>query len=190
VDETDILIVDDEPQLCEFLARALTQRGLACRTAGDGEQAVDEVSRRRPSLVVTDLCMPKRDGRWLLGELKHRWPELPVIMLTGDGEAQTAVQCLKDGADDYLVKPVNLEELWIAARRAAEKVRLLKETREQRAHLEIVQTQGERLREAFGVIETTYRDTIGGAEASLRESALLEPALESETKTSTEGERY
>jgi signal transduction histidine kinase/CheY-like chemotaxis protein len=161
VDETDILIVDDEPQLCEFLARAMTQRGLACRTAGDGEQAVDEVSRRRPSLVVTDLCMPKRDGRWLLGELKRRWPELPVIMLTGDGEAQTAVQCLKDGAEDYLVKPVNLEELWIAARRAAEKVRLLKETREQRAHLEIAQTQGERLQEAFGIIETTYRDTIG-----------------------------
>lgn len=161
MDETDILLVDDEPKVREFLAKALTQRGFACRHAADGDSAVDEVSRRRPALVVTDLRMPGRDGRWLLGELKRRWPELPVIMLTGDSDAQTAVQCLKDGADDYLVKPVNLEELGIAVRRAREKVRLVNETREQREHLEIARTQSERLQDAFRVIETTYRDTIG-----------------------------
>ncbi len=161
MDPTDILIVDDEPQVCDFLARSLTQRGFSCRIAGSGEQAVEEVSQRKPTAVVTDLQMPGRDGRWLLGELKKRWQELPVIMLTGDGEAQTAVQCLKEGADDYLLKPVNLEELCIAVRHAAEKVRLLHETREQRAHLQIVQSQSDRLREAFGVIETTYRETIG-----------------------------
>lgn len=161
VEGTEILVVDDEPQVCDFLARALARRGFDCRTAGDSERAVDEVSRRRPSLVVTDLRMPGRDGRWLLVELKRRWPEMPVIILTGDGEAQTAVQCLKEGADDYLVKPINLDELYIAAARATEKVRLLQETREQRAELDRVQSQSERLREAFGVIETTYREAIG-----------------------------
>ena len=160
-DETEILVVDDEPRVCDFLVRALSKRGFVCRTAGDAEAAIGEVSLRSPSLVITDLVMPGRDGRWLLGEIKRRWPELPVIVLTGDGEARTAVQCLKEGADDYLVKPVNLEELGIASRRAVDNAQLLCETREQRVHLDAVRRRSAELQQAFEVIETTYRDAIG-----------------------------
>ena len=86
---------------------------------------------------------------------------MAVIMLTADTEATTAVQCLKDGAEDYLVKPINADELKIAVRRTIEKLQLLMEAREQRTQLDMVSQQRAKLQEALHVIEATYQDTIG-----------------------------
>ncbi len=180
----DVLVVDDEASVRGLVARALSRGGFSCRTAGDAAEALEEVSRRLPAVTVTDMRMPGRDGHWLLGELKRHHPEMPVIMLTGDSEAQTAVQCLKDGAEDYLVKPVDLEELVIAVRRATDRVRLLRESDEQRQHLEVVKNQSERLREAFHVIEATYQDAIGALLHAQPRPPVVETTQTSDSDTS------
>lgn len=113
---------------------------------------------------------------------------MPVIMLTGDSEAQTAVQCLKDGAEDYLVKPVDLEELLIAVRRATDRVRLLRESDEQRQHLEVVKNQSVRLREAFHVIEATYQDALGALLNAQRRPPPEETSPAGESNSSTVSE--
>ena len=152
VDEIDVLVVDDDAAIREIVARVLRKSGYACRSASDASEALEEATRRTPMLTVADVRMPGRDGTWLLKELKKRWPDMAVIMLTADTEAKTAVQCLKDGAEDYLVKPIDVDELKIAARRTIEKVQLLREAREQRTRLDMVSQQRAKLQEALHVI--------------------------------------
>ena len=77
----DVLVVDDEPMVRDFVAKVLTRNGFACRTAGDAAEAMALAMDRAPSLVVTDMRMPGKDGTWLLSELRKRWPLIPVIVL-------------------------------------------------------------------------------------------------------------
>lgn len=161
VEEKDILVVDDEPSVRGFIARVLMRNGYACRTASDPSEALSEAMRRAPALTISDVRMPGKDGSWLLTELKKRWPDMGVIMLTAVSEAKTAVQCLKAGAEDYLVKPIDLDELLIAVKRATEKTRLLRETEENRHQVEELQNRSAQLRDAFDVIESTYQEAIG-----------------------------
>jgi DNA-binding response OmpR family regulator len=88
----DVLVVDDEPMVRDFVAKVLTRNGFACRTASDAAEAVASAMDRAPSLVVTDLRMPGKDGSWLLSELRKRWPLMPVIVLTAVSEAKQAVE--------------------------------------------------------------------------------------------------
>ncbi|GMR23175.1 MAG: hypothetical protein BMS9Abin37_1582 [Acidobacteriota bacterium] len=115
---TTVLIVDDEPAVLDFVRKVLTRNGFECRTAEDAGQALAEMNKQRADLVVTDIHMPGSDGAWLLGTLKQQWPELPVIMLSGNGEADTAMACIKSGAADYLVKPIEVSQLLSAVRAA------------------------------------------------------------------------
>ena len=113
-----VLIVDDEPTVLDFVRKVLTRNGFECRTAEDAGQALAEMNKQLADLVVTDIHMPGSDGVWLLGTLKQQWPELPVIMLTGNGEPDTAMACIKSGAADYLVKPIEIPQLLSAVRSA------------------------------------------------------------------------
>lgn len=118
-----VLVVDDEPMVSDFIARVLRRNGFICRTASDAGEALAAAMDERPHLVLSDIRMPGKDGTWLLAEFKKRWPDVPIIMLTGVSGAEDAVVCLKAGAQDYLVKPIDVDALLAALREAAKKVR-------------------------------------------------------------------
>lgn len=113
-----ILIVDDEPAVLDFVRKALDRVGFDCRTAEDAGQALAVMNEQPADLVVSDIHMPGSDGAWLLSTLKQQWPDVPVIMLSGDGEAETAMTCIRSGAADYLVKPIEVPQLVTAVRSA------------------------------------------------------------------------
>jgi signal transduction histidine kinase/CheY-like chemotaxis protein len=158
----DVLVVDDEPMVRDFVARVLTRSGFVCRTASDAGEAVAAATHQPPAVVITDIRMPGKDGGWLLGQLRQRWPEMPVIMLTADSEASRAVECLKSGAQDYLVKPIDVEELLMSVRRGTESAHRTHEARRQIRELEDdVSSRTERLRGALATIETAFHDSLG-----------------------------
>ena len=106
-----LLIVDDEPIILDSFARELTGAGFEVTTAASGEEAVARITRGRFDLVTADLLMPGIDGLQVLRAAKKRDPQTMVIILTGCGGAGTAVDGLRLGADDYLQKPCDTDEL-------------------------------------------------------------------------------
>jgi len=102
---SQILIVDDEPNVRRVLATLLEQAGYAAIRAASGAQALDLVRAQDPDLVLTDLQMPEMDGIELLARLSESFPEIPVIVLTAHGTVENAVEAMKRGAHDFLTKP-------------------------------------------------------------------------------------
>ncbi len=106
-----VTVVDDEPVVQDVLVRAARLWNYECQAAGTAEQAVELLEKRLTPVVVTDLRMPGRGGVWLVREIRRRWPQVAVIVLTAGQDAEAALQCLEAGADQYFVKPVKLDEL-------------------------------------------------------------------------------
>jgi len=100
-----ILAVDDQLYFRTFLEGLLTEEGYAVETAAGGAEALHVLERDRFDVVVTDLVMPEMDGAELIRGMKERWPDQDVIIVSGVGDVQTAVEAMKYGADDYLLKP-------------------------------------------------------------------------------------
>jgi len=160
-ESANVLIVDDDADVRSIIHRALSRQGFKCSSAANAEEALASVDAGCPSLTITDIQMPGRDGISLLTELKSRWPELAVIMLTGMDDARTAVDCLKKGAEDYLTKPIDLDELQISAKRAIDRARLIQENQEYRRNLDRkVSERTDQLHRALKVIENTYHSTL------------------------------
>ena len=156
-----VLVVDDEPEVRNIISRGLPRHDLPCSTAANAQEALAIATAEPPILAIVDIRMPGHDGIWLLEQYKERWPDMAVIMLTGVSEAQTAIQCLRRGADDYLMKPIDLEELATVAQRAVEKRRLTLENREYQSNLEkMVAERTAQLNGALQVIEGTYQATL------------------------------
>jgi DNA-binding NtrC family response regulator len=110
--------VEDEAYVRESLREILRDRGYQVLEAGDADQAMERASRSSLDVVLTDLRLPGADGLTLLKRLKAASPELQVVVLTGQGTIASAVACLKAGASDYLLKPVDPEALEVALERA------------------------------------------------------------------------
>jgi two-component system nitrogen regulation response regulator NtrX len=127
----DILIVDDEADIRELVAGILSDEGHAVRTAGDSEQALLAIRARRPSLLVLDIWMQGggMDGLELLDLVKSLDPDLPVIMISGHGNIETAVSAIKRGAYDFLEKPFKSDRLLLVVDRAMEAAGLKRENR-------------------------------------------------------------
>src|SRR5688572_5418872 len=132
-----ILVVDDEAAARTALNDFLASLGYAVEVAGDGVAALQHFTEAVPDLVVTDLDMPNMDGMTLIRALRERHPRLPVIVVTSAAELHTAVEAMRAGATDYLLKPVDLDELELSAERAlqqsaarAENERLREQSRE------------------------------------------------------------
>jgi ATP-dependent Lon protease len=106
-----ILIVDDEEITRENLSYVFDQDGYEVRTASDGVCAIEAMAAKPANVVVTDLKMQGMDGLNLTGEVRERWPETGIVMLTGYASVSTAVSAMKQGADHYMSKPVNLGKL-------------------------------------------------------------------------------
>jgi DNA-binding response OmpR family regulator len=106
-----ILLVDDEAAITANLAPFLERVGFVVSTAGDGTQALQNISRAKPDLVVLDVLMPKMDGRQVLRHLRQAGDWTPIILLTQVGEASERAMALEEGADDYINKPFDPREL-------------------------------------------------------------------------------
>ena len=130
-----ILVVDDEAAARTPLAELLRQEGYEVETAADGFKALGRMTEFEADLVLTDLNMPGMDGVELLRKVKETHPELPVVLMTAFGGVETAVSAMREGASDYLTKPVNTDELLIVIERAIERMKLRRETSELRSRL-------------------------------------------------------
>ncbi len=125
----DILIVDDERDIRELVAGVLEDEGYACRTAANSTDALEEIDRKRPSLVLLDVWLhgSAMDGLEVLDEIKKREPDLPVIIFSGHGNIETAVAAVSRGAVDFIEKPFEAERLLLMVERATETESLRRE---------------------------------------------------------------
>ncbi len=133
---SDILIVDDEADIRELVAGILQDEGHGARTARDSDDALAAIVARRPSLVFLDIWLQgsRLDGLQLLDALKVEHPELPIVMISGHGNIETAVSAIKRGAYDFIEKPFKADRLLLVAERALENSRLKREVRELKQH--------------------------------------------------------
>jgi DNA-binding NtrC family response regulator len=122
-----VLIVDDEESSRKGLTALLSGWGYSVDEAADGEQALDKVRASSPSVIITDLVMPKLDGLALLKALQDEVPFAAVVLLTGQGTIDTAVAAMKEGAYDFLTKPVDVRRLKIVVPKAAERAESARE---------------------------------------------------------------
>ncbi|WP_428696884.1 sigma-54-dependent transcriptional regulator [Stappia sp.] len=128
----DILIVDDEADIRDLVAGILDDEGFKTRTAGDSDSALAAIKERRPSMVVLDIWLQgsKLDGLELLDEIKSQDAELPVVIISGHGNIETAVSAIKRGAYDYIEKPFKADRLVLITERALEASSLKREIRQ------------------------------------------------------------
>lgn len=144
-----ILLVDDEEGIRTVLGISLADAGYHVTTAASGEEALARFAERKPDIVLTDIKMPGLSGLDLLERLKAADPEVEVIMLTGHGDMDLAIQSLKRDATDFLTKPVNDDMLEVALRRARERIDMRRRLRGYTENLEqMVRDQSSRLVEA------------------------------------------
>jgi putative two-component system response regulator len=144
------LIVDDEPRLRQVLMHLMRNDGFECVEAQNGEEAIAVLERQPVTLVMSDLRMPQLDGIALLREIRGRWPDTAVVLITAVADVEVAVSCLAVGAMDYLTKPFHLEEVRARVAQALEKRRLVLENRGYQESLqEKVAVQARRLEELF-----------------------------------------
>jgi two-component system response regulator AtoC len=113
----NVLVVDDDPAVGKVLSAQLAQAGIACRHVPDAAAALTVLRERPVDVVITDLRMPGASGMELLAEIAGRWPEIPVILLTAHGSVSLAVEAMKKGAADFLLKPFDREEILFTVRK-------------------------------------------------------------------------
>src|ERR1700693_571644 len=128
----DILIVDDEADIRDLVAGILEDEGYTTRTARDSDDAAAAIMARRPNLIFLDIWLQgsRLDGLQMLANIKTEHPELPVVMISGHGNIETAVAAIKQGAYDFIEKPFKADRLVLGADRALETSRLKREVKE------------------------------------------------------------
>jgi two-component system nitrogen regulation response regulator NtrX len=169
----DILIIDDEDDIRDLIAGILEDEGYEARQAHDADSALNEIARRRPSLVFLDIWMQgsRLDGLQLLDLFQAQHPDMPVVMISGHGNVETAVSAIKRGAYDYIEKPFKIDRLLLITQRAMEATRLKNEveTLKERTNSHAIDLVGASpaLQQVRGVIEksapTNSRIFISGA---------------------------
>lgn len=167
-----ILAVDDEIATSEALAEMLGAWGHKVETAFDGHDALRKAVEFRPDVVLSDLAMPETDGLWLLRALKDELPECPVVFLTGRGTVDAAVEAIREGAYDFIEKPVDPARLKVCLNRALEKKDTLRE----------VQTLKRRLKQLGS------NDFIGQAPVMRKVFDLIEKVAPSRASVAISGE--
>ncbi|MGQ0507627.1 MAG: HD domain-containing phosphohydrolase [Myxococcaceae bacterium] len=163
-----ILIVDDDPSVRDVISVLLNEEGYRCTVAHGADMALELILAEETPLVISDMKMPGKDGLWLLECLRSQYPDTSVIMLTGYGDTEAAVDCLRRGAVDYLLKPPRLTDLIRAIERALAKRRIeLARKRYQKKLERKVRDRTTELRAALKDISFTYQNTLLALVAAL-----------------------
>jgi len=132
----NVLVVDDEPKLCDLLSSALSQNDVHVFTASNGVQALAILEQEDIDLVISDWRMPGMDGPQLLAEVKQRYSHLPVIVMTAYSTVKNAGQSMRNGAYDYIAKPFDIDELDITVHKALQFRDILRDNARMRAELD------------------------------------------------------
>ena len=167
------MIVDDEAECRKLLAVMLTQAGMSCTTASNGAEALSILQQKPVDAVIADLNMPGLSGLELLAQVRRFYPQQVFLMATGVDDVRVGMQAMRQGADDYLVKPLEADMIVASLERAFHKRRLEKEVENYRQHLEeMVSARTLQLQEALARIERGYADTLDalGSAIDLRDS--------------------
>ena len=117
-----ILVVDDDHQMRTALKEAISRVGFEAILSGDGQDALQKLNQSSFSMIVTDMKMPKMDGLSLLKEIRRKIGHIPILVITGFGTIQDAVEVMKEGASDYLLKPFSFEALMAKIRLLMERI--------------------------------------------------------------------
>lgn len=168
-----VLIVDDELTTRKLLAAMLGEAGVSCKTAACAEEGLGILETESVDAVLSDLQMPGISGMAFLAEVRRRYGHLAFLMITGVDDIRVGIEAMKKGADDYLVKPLQIEIVMAGLERALEKKRLEQEVENYRVHLEeMVKERTQQLEMALLQVERSYEDTLRalGAAIDLRDS--------------------
>ncbi len=156
-----ILIVDDDESVRDVISVLLREEGYHCDTASGADMALDMAEREDTPLVISDMKMTGKDGLWLLEAFRDKHPDTSIIMLTGYGDTESAVDCLRRGAVDYLLKPPKLTDLIRSIERALAKRRIELARKKYQKKLERkVRDRTTELRQALKDISITYENTL------------------------------
>ena len=126
-DRFRVLVIDDDPGVRDYMEALVSRQGYEVVAVADGEQALDVLDKTQPDLITLDVVLPGMDGLQTLSKLKQRVPNVPVVMLSGHGQARNIVEAMRLGASDFLRKPFEVEELELAFQKALEKRALKQE---------------------------------------------------------------
>jgi DNA-binding NtrC family response regulator len=154
-----VLIVEDDPAARSGLEQLIRSWGFAAESAADGEDALEKVTSFRPAIVISDLVMPRLDGLGLLRALQAQGADVTTLLLTAQGTVETAVEAMKEGAYDYLTKPVDIQRLKILLEKIVERQETLREVKTLRRQLREHGTFGSmignspEMRKIYGTIE-------------------------------------
>jgi putative nucleotidyltransferase with HDIG domain len=167
VSKKKILVVDDEEAIREVVSTLLQAQGYDCSTATDGRAAQAYLEQSSPDLVLTDMVMPEMDGIRLLEWLRQHDADVPVIIVTAMHDLATALEAIRRGAYDYILKPFERDQLFLSVRRALQHRQLVVENRNYQRNLEkLVEDRTGQLKGALEQLERSYDDTLealGGA---------------------------
>lgn len=162
-----VLVVDDEEAIREVVSTLLESQGYRCTTCPNGRAALESFRRGTFDLVLSDIVMPEMDGLKLLAELRAADPDVPVIMVTAMHDISIALEAIRAGAYDYILKPFEKDQLHLSVRRAVEHRRLVMENRTYQSDLEhLVAERTRQLSIAIQDLEQSYDYTLealGGA---------------------------
>src|SRR5256885_4299157 len=173
MDRPRVLVVDDDADVGEFLRDALSAWSYDVTLVTSGREAVDLISHQIFDAALVDIWMPEMDGLQVLDEMKRHDPALEVVMMTGNPMVETAVQALKSGAYDYLIKPLNLDELAHLMQQVLEKRFLSREVHSLRSRL------AEHL---------VVKDLVGSSSAMTRVKEVIAKVADSDSPVLIEGE--
>ncbi|HXE82216.1 MAG TPA: response regulator [Gemmatimonadales bacterium] len=161
---TTILVVDDEDGIRQALTRFLTRLGYLVQAAANAKEALEKQAAHQPQAMLCDIRMPDTSGVELLPKMLAQDPDLAIIMLTAIDEPRTAIECLKLGASDYLIKPVDLEELEFSLQHALRQRQLEMDRRELEQWLaREVAVRTRELEERSAAIEEVALDALAAA---------------------------
>jgi len=156
-----ILIVDDEKMINSILARRLAKEGYPCVMANNGKEALGYFYKNNCSLIISDIRMPEMNGLELLKNVKAVRPNMVFIIMTAYPEINMAVEAIRLGANDFIIKPVDLELMVFSVKKALERKRMEEEIEAHHKNLEkLVEERTSKLREALLVLKKTHLDSV------------------------------
>jgi len=159
--EDRILIVDDEQAICSVLSRRLVKEGCLCITAHTAREALHHFSKEEFSLIIADVRMPEMSGLELLKNVKAINPKVPVIVITGFPEIHSAVEAMRMGAYDFIIKPFDLDLVSFSVRKGLERKRLEEEIEAYHTNVEsLVEKRAAKLQDALIGLKQAHLDSV------------------------------